>query len=192
MVRRGRTDLGHHDGGATHRAGAFAKHKERVQMKNLTVLTGRREPSAAPAADGEVELTIEAAALADVRAAIIELYRDELDAVRDEYERIAADVTRPLDAAGVARLDAAHRRLAAITARFDPVLQATDDTTITAHPEALAALLLETVQVTARRLEQLTERRPVPMRAVLELAGQMRWTAGQAIRTDPCLGRTGA
>src|SRR6201995_1870232 len=102
------------------RAGAFAKNKERVQMKNLTVVTGRREPSPAAAADEEVQLTIGAGALADVRAAIVELYRDELDAVRDEYERIAADVTRPLDAGGVARLAAAHRRLAAITARFDP------------------------------------------------------------------------
>jgi hypothetical protein len=166
-----------------------------VPRARREALSGRWRPRAAGARwtpappTAPTELHIGAAQLGDVRMAIIELYRDELDAVRDEYERLGADGDRPLGEDGAARLAAARSRLTAATVRFDRILRCGQETTVTSEPQALAQLLQETVQVLSGRLASLAERRPVPMRAVLDLTERMRWAAGEAIRIDPRLGR---
>jgi hypothetical protein len=72
------------------------------------------------------------------------------------------------------------------TGLFDQVLLATGETTIENDHEEVSYVLAEMVCVLARRLDGI-DRLPTDMGAVLDIAGELRWVAEQAIQIDPRL-----
>ena len=67
------------------------------------------------------------------------------------------------------------------------LLDATDDTKVTAEPGTLSYVLEQTARLLSRRLTDVCRYGPLPMGDVVELAARLRWAADEAIRIYPVL-----
>ena len=67
----------------------------------------------------------------------------------------------------------------------DQLLDAADDTKVTAEPDTISAMLRATMIVLNRRITGECESAPFSTGDVVELAERLRWAAVEAIRIDP-------
>jgi hypothetical protein len=71
---------------------------------------------------------------------------------------------------------------------LDQLLDATDDTKVTAEPDTISDALQETMLVLSRRITEECESAPFSTGAAVELAERLRWAAEEAIRIDEAAG----
>jgi hypothetical protein len=128
-----------------------------------------------------VAITIPADYLEDVRAALIVEIGHDSNAIRTDQD---ADTPN-----GREDRAAAVRNLREDTQLLDQVLDASRDTRVTGERDALAHVLDATVRVISSRLVDQCEYSPIEMRAVLDLAGRLRWAAEESAGID---GRDGS
>jgi hypothetical protein len=121
--------------------------------------------------------------LEDARSALVEEINSDSDALRMNH----ADTLRRGPGSDPADRAASARWLRNDIQLLDQLLDASSDTKLTAERDALTEMLQEMVRLLAARLGEQANYAPVPMGAVLEITGRLRWAAEEAIRIDPAL-----
>jgi hypothetical protein len=127
----------------------------------------------------QAAVTIPAAYLEDVRCALVEEIESDSGALTVDQAHLVAS-----GRSGTGRIDrdGAVGILSKDLQLLAQLLDATDDTQVTAEPATISETLQATVRVLGRRLSTACRYAPVPLGDVVELSARLRSAADEAIR----------